>query len=167
MTTGKAIVRGEYNEGVVANPLVFNFVEDAPHVIIHCRDSGKITFEAFAFAQVIAQAPRPGVWIFLWTGLEWTVVIGIDNVLRVSSPGTVGRGVVNAEVKGLVVIGVIVDECEGVICDGGGHITRYGDEFAVAYQCGVVIGTTAFFVGKPVREAVLRQGAIAQVPFAR
>ena len=150
MTTRKAIVRGEDNEGVVANPLVLNFIEDAPHVIIHCGDSGKVAFETFAVAQIIAQAPRPGVWIFLWTGFEWAIVVGIDNILGMSSPWAVGRGVVNAEVKGLVVIGVIVDECEGIVCDGGGHITRYGDEFAVAYQCGVVIGTTAFFVGKPV-----------------
>ena len=92
----------------------------------------------------------------MWAGFKWAIVVGIDKILGMSSPGAVGRCVVNAEVKGIVVIGVIVDKCEGVVCDGGGHITRYGDEFAIAYQCGVVVGTTAFFMGKPVREAVLR-----------
>ena len=164
MPTGKAIVRREDDEGVVANPLGFDFVEDAPHVGVHRRDSGKITLEAFAVAQILAQATGPRVRVFLWAGFKRAVVVRIHDVLGVPGPWAVRRGVVNAEVKGIVVFGVRVDECQGVIRDRSGDVPRHGDEFAVANQFGVVVWPPALFVGKPMREPVLCQSAVAQMP---
>ena len=103
----------------------------------------------------------------LGAGVEGAVVVGVDDVPGVAGPRRVRRRVVHAEVEGRVAASVGVEEGEGVVGDEVGHVAVLGQQLPVANHRGAVVVAAAALVDVPVREPVLDELAVAEVPLAR
>ena len=142
-------------------------VQQPADVEVHGRDGREVALQAFPVTHAFAgQAARPGVYGFLGAGIERAVVVGIDDILRMSGPRTVRRGVVDAQVERIILVGVAVDEGQRIVGNDVRDVPRLGDRDAVPDHGGVVVRTAAELVGEPVGDPVLGQGAVPQVPLA-
>ena len=166
VSQAETVVAQENDQGVFADAVMIEPVQQAADIEVHGRDGREVALQALPVAHVLAgQAAGPGMHGFLGTGFEGAVVVGIDDVLGMARPRAVRRGVMDAQIEGLIAVGVAVDKGQRVVGDDVRDVSRFGDRDAVPDHGGVVVGTAAELVGEPVGKSVLGERAVAQVPF--
>ena len=102
MAATEAVVAGKYDQGIVSQAERFKSIEEANDIGIHRRNCREISLQHLPIPQTVLAESMPLSPCMYWllrTGVESTVCIGVNDILRVSRPRRMGRRVVHTQIE--------------------------------------------------------------------
>ena len=169
LAAAKAVIAGKDNQGLLSQPFLFQPFQQTTDLQIHRRHGGKIPFEHLSIAQATLaerMAYGPRMHVFLRARVKRTVVIRVDDVLRMTRPRAVRSGVVHAQIERLGALCGAIYIFEGVVGNGRSHIAGRLNQFPVADHRRVVVFPAAALVHKPMIKSVLSDLTVSEVPLS-
>jgi len=167
VTATEPVVAQERHQRALPESERLQTVQDAPHVQVQGRYGSKVALEHLTIPKAsIGQRRRPRVPLLLRAGSERTVIVRVDDVLRVSRPRTVGRSIMDAQIEGDLVRSVDIQKPEGIVGDAIGDIARFSDELTIPDHRRVVVRSATPLMHVPVIKPVLPQLAGPEMPLA-
>jgi hypothetical protein len=166
-----AVVAHKDEQCIVPNAAPLQRIHDLADARIHRGDGRIIT--AQQLLALLALPLRARLLLVrmrrkLGHRIERAVVVKRDVRLRMIGPVPRGmrRRIMDAQVERLLPIGELVQKLQRMLRNEIGHVSVHDLHFAVLYNVGPHIGTAAAGDREPACEAFLRNGAIAEMPFA-